>query len=256
MTTINEIATERFDALEKHVGLNAGNYIIHHVSGEISIFSDHTNGKEAVKWLYNEYFPNGWVIECLDDYDTNVGRLIVDMKHLGHDWCFSIRKNEEENMRLPSLRLPIRKRIRRGKEQPNMLYSDNYYERSGYGQKTMQMFIVALKQVGFVELAEQVIYDGHVDSRGIIKTPHKRVVITSDAQFVSHPMCSRCGKHTDACMAFIDYEKAVEWAEYDKASCDDCLTDDEIDSYDEDYDGFDDPETGMAVECPMRENKE
>ena len=248
-----EMRTERFDALQRHVGLNAGNYIIHGVSEDICLFSDYTNGKEAVGWLFERYFPGEHLNAFIDDYDCRSTRLVEDMQHLGHIFCGIISKEYYDTMSIPKLRIPLRKSIRRGKNQPNTLVAGNGWDDRGYAKATMNMLMSALEEVGFVQLKEHVIYEGIVDSKGNIKTPHNRIVMTPNALFVSHPLCCRCEGHTGSCMAFIEYERAEWWADYENSICDNCMTDEEREMM-ESYDSceWDDPETGMATECPMR----
>jgi hypothetical protein len=256
MTTVNEITTGRFDALRSYVGHNHGNYIIHGVFGDISIFSDFTNGKEAVQWLFSEYFKNEHIVRYTDDYDCRHARLVGDMQHLGHDWCGTIQNELLDSMRVSTLGTPSKKSIRKGRAQPNTLKADTRYENKGYAKATMEMFLSSLEDVGFIQLNEIDIYEGIVDARGLVRTPHVRVVITPNVLFVSHPLCSRCGAHSGACLAFYDYENAVDWADNTGIVCPKCQTPEEMERarilQDELGDEWDDPEYGMATECPMR----
>ncbi len=256
MTTIEGITMGRFDALRSYVGHNHGNYIIHGMFGDISIFSDFTNGKDAVQWLFSEYLRHEHLLSYTNDYSCTYARLVADMQHLGHDWCGTIQNRLLDSMRVSTLGTPSKKSIRKGRAQPNTLKADTRYENQGYAKATVTMFLSSLEEVGFVQLNEIDIYEGNVDDRGLVRTPHSRVVITPNGLFVSHPLCSRCGAHSGACMAFYDYEKAVEWAETAKnheVVCAKCITEEEMEEFNEfGSDGWGDPEYGMVTECPLR----
>jgi hypothetical protein len=257
MKDFTEIRTDRYDLMEKVVGLNAGNYIVYHLKGEVSIFTDFTNGVNAVKWLYEKVMGDSYYYDVHgDELDDPVHRLVTDMEKLGHKWALSTQR--QLCVSKDALFIPSRKMIRKGKAQPNMLMPTSTTVGGDLSKMLFEQFIHELKAVGFKGFSEQSLYGGAVIKGGNIKTEHPRVVITSAGFFVSHPLCRVCKKDVQDCMMFEHYEKAVDWADNKSISHYDCMSKREQKKFDrlmeeyENYEGFDDLDVGVSCECPMR----
>ena len=257
MKDFTEIRTDRYDLMEKVVGLNAGNYIVYHLKGEVSIFTDFTNGVNAVKWLYEQVMGDAYFYDMHgDELDDPIHRLVTDMERLGHRWALST--HSQLCVSKDTLFIPNHKMIRRGKAQPNTLMPTTTCIGGDLPKMLFGQFVKELIAVGFVELHEQDIYGGAVIKGGNIKTEHPRVVITSAGFFVSHPLCRVCKKDVQDCMMFEHYEKAVDWADEKSVSHYECKSKKEQRKHDrlmeqyEDYDYDDDLDVGVSCECPMR----
>ena len=259
---------ERLDALQKEVGLNSGNYIVHHVNGAMSVFSDFSNGtivkdlwvrlmgEDNISPFYNYTYDNK-VDESHWENDTY--RLVNDMRTLGHIHVFTSQTWYARE--LPAVRTPTKKSIRKGKAVPNELeYTTSLFirEANDVSDALKRYYIAVLLKEGFRELWESYIYPYSMDSKGNIMMPHTRVVSTPNGMYVSHPLCAKCGKDDGDCRMFYDYDKACAFAD-SQSKCFYCLPEKEqkrIEKAMEEYDGCDyegDEDTGFYTECPLED---
>lgn len=263
---------ERINVLKRHVG-KTGNHIIIHKDGAVSIFSDLNKGsRDKIVALWDYLFRGEGFDLSHKDTCSKTYRLRKDMESLGHNWVMTTMRSDALMITLPELRHPRRKQIRKGREHSNEVYVTEGFifndRNMDYTYHILtgleQHFLRNLKELGFnihFEVDHPVrdhgiyIQGRHIDTEGNIRMPHSRVIIASSGYYVSHPLCCRCGEHSGECLAFFDYDKAVQWADFDSYIHHGCMTEEEKDIYEDkmmEYEGLDeDDDTGYSVSCPL-----
>jgi len=105
---------------------------------------------------------------------------------------------------------------------------------------------------GFREFREDDLYHVH-DTAGNVLTDHPRVVQVATGEYVSHPLCCKCGSHTGLCCHFRSYRDAVRWADDQKQKCEKHrpkVSEKRMEELEEEYSDVEN-EDGDCCSCPL-----